>query len=94
MSDLISRKYIIQAHKAYCEKHPNANWYKWSLSIMQTAPSVEKRGNWVHHDDESYAGGGYEECSRCGWRCSEWVFIEDNNYCPHCGAHMRGDNNG
>lgn len=43
MSDLISRKYIIQAHKEYCEKHPNANWYKWSLSIMQTAPSVEPK---------------------------------------------------
>lgn len=62
MSDLISRRFIINAHKAYCEKHPNALWYKWSLSIMQTAPSVEKRGSWVHHDDESYAGGGYEEC--------------------------------
>lgn len=91
MSDLISRKGIIRAHKEYCEKHPEANWYKWSLSIMQTAPSAEKVGRWVYHDDESYAGGGYEECTSCKWRCSEWVFIEDNNYCPHCGARMEAE---
>ena len=41
MSDLISRKGIIRAHKEYCEKHPEALWYKWSLSIMQTAPSID-----------------------------------------------------
>lgn len=55
---------------------------------LEEAPSAERRGHWIHHDDASYAGGGYEECSCCHWRCSEWVFIEDNDYCPHCGAKM------
>lgn len=41
MSDTISRRAVINAHKEYCKKHPNAQWYKWSLSIMQTSPSVD-----------------------------------------------------
>lgn len=60
MSDLISRKGIIQAHKAYCEKHPNALWYKWSLSIMQTAPSAEPKivrcGECIHRDNKGRCG--------------------------------------
>lgn len=61
------------------------------MEIIEMQPIIEERktGRWIHHDDKAYAGGGYEECSCCKWRCSEWVFIEDSHYCPNCGARMQ-----
>ena len=56
-----------------------------------------KRGRW--EEREGYGGWGdtYYHCSVCG---SDWVFEEGTpkanewNFCPHCGADMRGDENG
>lgn len=86
MSDIISRKGIIQAHKAYCEKHPNANWYKWSLSIMQTAPSVEKNGVWERYKNNN---AGYDfRCSACHRFHFHNGELREYKYCPNCGARM------
>lgn len=74
--------------------------YKMQLLGMIAAIECEnersepKTGRWIHHDDKAYAGGGYEECSCCKWRCSEWIFIEDSHYCPNCGCRMMEVDNG
>lgn len=66
--------------------------YKMELLGMVTAIgfNVTDRptGKWIHYDDKSYAGDGYEECSCCGWKYSDWIFIEDSKFCPNCGATM------
>lgn len=56
--------------------------------VGEDLPSVKpmpKMGKWIYHD-------GYipykHECSECGKR-----FGTDFNYCPECGADMRGDAN-
>ena len=87
MSDLISRKDIIRAHKEYCEKHPEANWYKWSLSIMQTAPSVEKVGRWVEYENEVFEKRW--KCSACKrFTFHNGAMLKKYIYCPNCGARM------
>lgn len=62
------------------------------FAAIQAAPAADvqeiRRGKWEQHDDEYYAGGGYWECSCCKWRISNFIFIEDARYCPHCGAAM------
>ncbi len=99
MSDTISRRAVINAHKEYCKKHPNAQWYKWSLSIMQTSPSVEPKrnvGRWVEADGsviDPDASRGEAFCDQCGesaldppfWEC--WQKL--SKYCPSCGAKMK-----
>lgn len=89
MSDLISRKGIIRAHKEYCEKHPEANWYKWSLSIMQTAPSAEKKGKWIPTGEEDADGNQRYICSACQVEETHSPIVEVS-YCWHCGARMEG----
>ena len=45
-------------------------------------PSIEperKKGEWINHKN-------YDECSKC--HCFTYVGF---NYCPHCGADMRGE---
>ena len=45
---------------------------------------------WTHVLDPDYCGGGYTECSACGWRLSDGAYHEvyEFQYCPHCGARM------
>ena len=60
------------------------------------------RGKWEKHEDfDTYGGGRFVEwvCSECDKRLrGDWVIrnshIEETpteNYCPNCGADMRGD---
>lgn len=55
-------------------------------------PSAERKGKWIRHDEiKNVYGGIYIECSECG---EKYVVqhIEDEKYCPNCGASMvRGE---
>ena len=59
--------------------------------VVEDTPTIDAvpvvRGRWIEHEipDEPLYGTDYE-CSVCG------KFHHDNwNYCPDCGADMRGD---
>lgn len=102
MSDLISRK---EAMDAIMSTEPfiveiNGEQYvgqKTSdvMDVLQALPSAEperKKGKWLHkpneYDDDTY------ECSRCGepWTLIDGTPEENNmNFCPNCGADMRGE---
>lgn len=96
--DLIDRRAAIDALAkfvpyAICDESTESytNGLTDAYNLICQLPSVEpKKGRWMHHEDKAYAGDGYEECSCCKWRCADWVFIEDSNYCPNCGAKMEG----
>ena len=42
------------------------------------------RGEWIEQEDDYYH---YWECSECGMGVG---FDDIRNYCPNCGAHMKG----
>lgn len=55
--------------------------------IVYDAPTIEERkaGHWI---TKSTNGEMFDCCSVCGY--VEWD--EPKNYCPNCGADMRGGN--
>ena len=64
--------------------------------ILENLPSVQperKKGEWIHKPD-IYLDEQTWECSECG---EPWIFIEGTpsennaNFCPNCGADMRGE---
>ena len=60
-------------------------------NLLLHAPTVspdEVRGvgEWIAHGD-----CGVTECSVCGWNVEEYV---EYNYCPNCGARMKGAEDG
>lgn len=81
-------------------------WYRDGIAIMRL-PSVQperKRGGWIKMSDSD---GIYFTCSICGENLPRVIqrfdpqfdlfprleSIDKTNYCPNCGADMRGEAN-
>ena len=67
--------------------------------VLENLPSVQperKTGRWIYGEDDVAMCDGYH-CSECGffvpWDYKRKFidYIEDYNFCPHCGADMRGE---
>lgn len=74
----------------YCED----NWIPLNVDAVNEQPTIEperKKGKWKRKIVDS----GYNAdwvCSECGDR---WKYDFINfNFCPNCGADMRGEENG
>lgn len=58
---------------------------------LKEIPSTDRpSGEWIYVDDDVFAGKYY--CSNCDNQAEvnlygEWIL---SNYCPHCGARMKG----
>ena len=106
MDDLISRQAAIDAVKkntfrlTFAEEQNCEGHVAWSANavysdVMQGAllelPSAQperKTGRWIPHEDEDGEHYG-DKCSECG----EWYVMPygKTNFCPNCGANMRGE---
>lgn len=52
-----------------------------------------KRGKWEMRPDPD-SEGEYGVCSECGHGADFGSFVQVYDFCPWCGADMRGENNG
>ena len=58
-----------------------ATWVPFLESFPTADVRENVRGKWVKY-------GKKWTCDKCG----ELVYDDDHNFCPNCGAYMRGDN--
>jgi RNA polymerase subunit RPABC4/transcription elongation factor Spt4 len=58
--------------------------------LIDNAPTVEERphGEWIKHIDDLYPEDSTEECPFC--HEEQRLVGNDDNFCPNCGADMRG----
>ena len=88
MSDLIRRSDAIEAVWSP-QVRPNELIFdalKRAIeSEINNLPSADRpRGEWIEQEDDYHH---YWECSECGMG----VGLDDiRNFCPNCGAHMKG----
>ena len=62
------------------------NWQGAVIALLSALPSADAvQGEWKCMGD-----CGVTECDQCGWSIEEYV--GDYNYCPNCGAKMKGGN--
>lgn len=62
------------------------------LGMPNFCPITEqKKGKWIKMSD---ADGIYWACSECGEDIPRTESIDKINFCPNCGADMRGEENG
>ena len=55
---------------------------------IEKLPSAERKGEWIMHIDDLFPAESTQECSQCH---HEQPLTIDDNYCPNCGADMRGE---
>lgn len=67
--------------------------YRTILECMKAVdeqPSAQKKGKWFNHYCEEDGEKDGIECSEC----HDWWYIGyEPNFCPNCGADMRGEQN-
>ena len=102
-SDTISRQAAIDALDKRFDKIPMEQTteilkFRKDLRGLPSIQSEQKRGRWIYGEDE-YGIDGYH-CDKCGffvpWDYTHKFinYIEDYNFCPSCGADMRGEQDG
>jgi len=59
------------------------------IEVNSVAPTVEhKCGHWIYHVDDLFPAESTQECSVC--HEEEFMSICNENFCPNCGARMKG----
>ena len=101
--DLISRQAAIDAMTTTLWHYPNGcyrnlNEYEFAKGLaelgLKSVPSAQpelKKGKWIDATTDESLDQEWR-CSECGWN----LFLTGNltNFCPNCGADMRGEQNG
>ena len=64
--------------------------YRKAEEVIKDAPTIEpKRGEWKRRIVDNGFNADWV-CSECGYRVK--TDFVDYNFCPNCGADMRGEN--
>ena len=83
-TDLISRSSLLAKYDKEHEGPPGR-----ARKLIEEEPPVwPKRGYWIKTGDKEEAYGTVSKCSVCG------VIDYEGNFCPNCGADMRGEQDG
>ena len=85
MDDLISRQAAIDAFwEIEVEVRPSA--IDAVLKMLNNLPSAERRGKWIYSEEAMFGNpyGSYK-CSAC-----DNGMLHKTNFCPNCGARMKG----
>ena len=83
---------------SYNERDPMAKWdsglwirYKMFENAIDDAPTIDAdrpKGEWIMHIDDLFPCESTQECSVC--HAEQLINGNDDNFCPNCGARMKG----
>lgn len=92
MKEYISREVANNALRECVRAYPNSfyNGIEVSRTAIRKLPAADVRevvrGKWIDHQQGRWV---YAKCSEC-----ETVHDVRSNFCPNCGADMRGEADG
>ena len=86
MSDLIERETVL-AFVRRCKDRLQGKGLTYDILVdyIESIPSAERKGEWIAQHESAH-GFWVGVCSLCGKE------KRVDNYCPNCGADMRGEN--
>ena len=91
--DCISRQTAIDAIMCEPTDAHYPSWYAERLEQLPSAQPERKKGKWIYHSEIGW--GDTWLCDQCGEKTTSTVMGKPRaNYCPMCGAYMRGENDG
>lgn len=101
--DCVSRQEAIDKLEPWLKVHGYSegelNMLKAVLYELRSLPSAErKKGKWIKRQTNTLTEAELQSalCSECGrWHTTPYIYrFCKYNFCPNCGAYMRGENNG
>ena len=91
MNDLISRREVTAILDKY--RVPDSVYHE--INKLPEFSSDREKGEWIFYDEEFYQQGRFanvthriRECSICHHKIAD--FVGNMDFCPNCGADMRG----
>lgn len=93
LNNAVCDECIMLCNEPYSKKCCNIDYYSRGVRIIEKVPSAQlerKKGKWKKGGEQPYFRKHFDivVCSICNKRGElRWDF------CPYCGADMRGDNN-
>ena len=93
--DTISRKALMKEFADFVRESNNSDFVPtptWNdaVSLVGSMPSAQperKTGKWIDNDKINFP-----QCSECGMWIDVMQQSGEMNFCPNCGADMRGEN--
>ena len=79
---------ILKAEADFLYKDDNPYYrqaFDMAIEALQQEP---KTGEWIMHIDDLFPEESTMECNQCH---EHQTLTIDDNFCPNCGADMRGD---
>ena len=79
-------EYAVKVERASLEA------YRETLTVLPSAQPERKKGKWErHYTRQNVYAGLCWHCSVCGYKNADNYLNVYYNYCPNCGADMRGE---
>ena len=100
MSDLIRRRDAVSKMSDLLmvelqgQRLPTWNEVYRAMNDIPSAEPERKKGEWIKEDLSGYltpGGNSIYHCSECGHTEGPWPHPRLTNFCPSCGADMRGE---
>lgn len=92
MDDLISRQAAIKALNNWFFNSMDDRSPKQVIEALPSAQPERKKGRWINHRKDR--GHHIADCDQCGGTL-QWLDPDERpNFCPDCGADMRGEADG
>jgi len=93
MDDLISRQDAIEVINKLMEIHFDRKVVLGKVwQQIKDLPSVQRKGHWININEGKWNVWAVFKCSECG-EIDNRIY-ETDNFCPNCGADMRGEDDG
>lgn len=97
MNDLISKQDAIDLLTSAVERCKGiygdlGGAVSGAREFIKAMPSIEperRKGKWIFHLDDLFPEESTQECSVC--HEEESIKIQNDNFCPYCGAKMEGN---
>jgi hypothetical protein len=91
MSDPIDRQDAINILRHHLDEDYLDGYVYWNeLKAIPSAEPERKKGEWIY--DGKRGRFPACKCSICGhYENADWALLQGVNYCPNCGADMRGE---